>query len=657
MKRLITHWTPKKIGVSLIVATAFLLTVAWQVNDEARPYHHTDGEIVKLLNGNLPIYDNGIFVGSGRCAGCHGIDPVGFANITSEGELVNPTENWRGTMMANSAKDPFWRAKLSHETAVNPGHAQELVNKCTSCHAPIGLYTNIMSGNPNYDISQLPTDSMARDGVNCSACHQQRMDGLGTEFSGSLHFHTDTIWGPYVSEEMDFPIFYQAMQSFVGYTPVGDHKVKQSEMCAACHTLSTHTADLSGNYTGDTFIEQATYHEWLNSSYKTSNDPQVHKECQGCHMPSLNEPVVIASGYSFLPGREPYGQHWLVGGNTFMLELMKNNITPLDLTATATHFNTVIARTTYQLQNQTAEVQLIEESVDQDTAKFTVKITNLAGHKFPSGYPARRAFIEFVVTDDNGNEVFRSGGVDNTYHVIGENSDFEPHYNVITSPDQVQIYEMVMGDVNNNVTTVLERAKDYLKDNRLVPLGFSSNVGGLYDTTKIVGVFNDPDFNYLNGVEGSGTDEVHYHIPKQGWNGNYHVTARLLYQTAPPKYMNEMFTFDTPEINTFRSMYEAQGPAPFEIALQETNIVVTNIHEKQHHYQIFPNPSWDGWVNVQSDQLIPTAFDLYDNHGKWIQKGYISAQNQKIELPSTKGTYLLVIHDERSKKLMKLVRK
>ncbi len=657
MKSFFTLWSPKKVVFTFLMGIAFILTIAWQINDHARPYHHTEGEIVKMLNGNLPIYDNGIFVGSGRCAGCHGIDPVGFANVTAEGEMVNPTENWRGTMMANSAKDPFWRAKVSHETSVNPGHAQDLVNKCTSCHAPIGLYTNIISGNPNYDISQLPTDSMARDGVNCSACHQQRMDNLGQEFSGSLHFHTDTIWGPYVSEEMDFPIFYQAMQSFVGYTPVGDHKFKKSELCAACHTLSTHTADLDGNYTGDTFIEQATYHEWLNSSYKTSNDPNVHKECQGCHMPSLEEPIVIASGYSFLPGRAPYGQHYLVGGNTFMLELLKNNITPLDLTANATHFNTVIARTNYQLQHETANVLLVEDNIDADTARFTVKITNLAGHKFPSGYPARRAFIEFVVTNDNGEEVFRSGGVDNDYRVIGENLDFEPHYNVIRDPNQVQIYEMVMGDVNNNVTTVLERAKTYLKDNRLVPLGFSTSVGGLYDTTQIVGVFNDPDFNHINGIEGSGTDEVHYHIPVNGWNGNFHVTARLLYQTAPPKYMDEMFAYDTPEINTFRSMYDAQGPAPFEISLNESNFSVVGIGERKNTFNIFPNPSWDGRVNIQMDQYMPASFDLYDNNGKRVQKGYLSAVNNMLQLPNEKGTYLLVIQEGKNKKLVKLVRK
>ncbi len=654
MKKILTHH-PKKVLTLLMIICVAGFSLAWQVQRHKGKYH-SEAEMVKMLDGNLPIFDNGIFVGSGRCAGCHGVDPVGFANITAEGELVNPAENWRGTMMANSAKDPFWRAKLSHEMLVNPTHAQELVNKCTSCHAPIGKYTNSMNGNPDYDITQLPTDSMARDGVNCSACHQQRMDNLGQHFSGELFYHTDTIWGPYVSEEMDFPIFYQAMQSFVGYTPVGNHKFTKSEACAGCHTLSTHTADLQGNYTGQTFVEQATYHEWLNSSYKTSNDPAVHKECQDCHMPKLQEPIVIASGYSFLPGRQPYGQHWFVGGNYYMLQLLRNNIDALDLTANATHFNTVLARTEQQLLNETAQMQIIQGAIDQDTARFELHIKNLAGHKFPSGYPSRRAFVEFVVTDNNGNEVFRSGGVNEEYRVIGENTTYEPHYNMINSPEQVQIYEMVMADVNGNKTTVLERAADYLKDNRLVPLGFSSNPGGLYDTTRVVGINSDPDFNLENNVEGSGTDIVHFHLPIGAWNGDFHVTARLLYQTTPPQYMDEMFSYDSPEINTFKTMFNNLPASPFEVALAETNFSHVGVAEIKARPSIYPNPTLNGWVYLNNPQSLVTEVDVYNNAGQWLFKKYITQSQTAIELPESKGTYILVLKGYTERRVMKVVR-
>ena len=72
---------------------------------------------------------------------------------------------------------------------------------------------------------------------------------------------------------------------------------------------------------------------------------------------------------------------------------------------------------------------------------------------------------------------------------------WEPHHDVIRSEDQAQIYEMVMGDVNGDKTTVLERAKIPLKDNRLTPLGFSTS-HPTYDTTLVAGVpATDIDFN------------------------------------------------------------------------------------------------------------------------------------------------------------------
>ncbi len=106
----------------------------------------------------------------------------------------------------------------------------------------------------------------------------------------------------------------------------------------------------------------------------------------------------------------------------------------------------------------------------------------------------------------------------------------------------LQIYEMVMGDVNGNRTTVLERAKTPLKDNRLTPLGFTTTHIS-YDTTLIAGVpASDIDFNrYSNGTEGSGSDIVHFHVPMYGHSGLIRVVSRVWYQSAPPRYMDEMF--------------------------------------------------------------------------------------------------------------------
>lgn len=198
-------------------------------------------------------------------------------------------------------------------------------------------------------------------------------------------------------------------------------------------------------------------------------------------MPRIDESVVISANYAELFGRSPYAKHELVGGNTFMLKLMKQNAQTLGILASDEVMDSTIARTQRMLQQQTLNLDLSFAGFENDTAFFDVRIENLAGHKFPSGYPARRAFIEFVVIQDNGDTLFKSGVLQSDFEVAGQNAFYEPHYNVISSEEDVQIYEMVMGDVNGDVTTVLERAYNLLKDNRLVPLGFTTT-HPVYDT-------------------------------------------------------------------------------------------------------------------------------------------------------------------------------
>jgi hypothetical protein len=655
----------KKRPKLLVLSTLSLVLVAFTAAySKTRPLSYHSGkelnEYRMMQAGDLPTTVGTLFIGSGKCAGCHGIDPVGIANVTAEGEMVSPAENWRATMMANSSKDPFWRAKVAHEVSINPEHEEELVNKCTSCHAPLGKYGALHDGIDNFTMAMLDEDSLANDGVSCTACHMQNIQTIGQQFSGELHFSEDTIFGPQFNiADDELPLFVPAMTSFVGVTPVPDVRFSNSETCAGCHTLITNTVDLQGNSTGTKFIEQATYHEWLNSSYNM--DETLSQECQGCHMPRLNEPIVVASGYLFLEDypRTPFGQHWLVGGNSFMLKLMKNRINQLGITATEGNFDTVISRTLQNLQQNTSMIELSENAVDGDTARYTVKITNKVGHKFPSGYPARRAFIEFLVTDDEGNEVFHSGKLDNTWEVQGQNADWEPHYDLITDDaNQVQIYEMVMSDVDGGVTTVLERADHMIKDNRLVPLGFKLD-HPVYDSTMIVGTaLNDPNFNYVGGVEGSGTDEIRYHVPVTGLNGNLHVSVKLWYQSDPPKWNNELFSVDNPVINAYEQMYwEEGGDEPVQVAMAETNTTVIGVSEFAKFFKVGPNPTSSGMVNIYAgkDQIL--EINVYSMDGKLIETLNPRASNSQITLPRTQGTYLLDVRTNRGRRIEKVLRR
>ena len=112
---------------------------------------------------------NSMFASSGKCDHCHGFDPNGLASVDALGNDINVVDDWRTSMMANSAKDPYWRAKVSHEITINPGHQQEIESLCTRCHAPLGRFAAMAAGADHYSIAEMVEDSVALDGVSCLA--------------------------------------------------------------------------------------------------------------------------------------------------------------------------------------------------------------------------------------------------------------------------------------------------------------------------------------------------------------------------------------------------------------------------------------------------------------------------------------------------------
>ncbi|MFQ5448669.1 MAG: T9SS type A sorting domain-containing protein, partial [Saprospiraceae bacterium] len=521
-------------------------------------------------------------------------------------------------------------AKVSHETLIYPQHKEAIEDVCTACHAPLGHFNAKYLGATHYSIAEMVAGPLALDGVSCLSCHKQLAEGLGEAFSGTLHFDTFNVaYGPYVNP------LVSPMLTETGYKPTYSPHIGDAGLCAGCHTLITETLGYDGTPTGDKFVEQATYHEWLNSVYRDS------VSCQNCHMPDLGKfPVYLVTGAQTEP-RSPFSQHEFVGGNVTMLKLLRNNVESLNLKASASQFDEVIAKTEDLLQNHTLDlgIELLERTAD--TAYFALTLTNKAGHKFPSGYPARRAFIEFAMVTESGDTLFISGKTDENFEVYGQNASYEPHYQTITSEEQVQIYELVMADVNGNVTTVLERAKYPLKDNRLPPLGFSTTHPA-YDTTIIAGAaFSDDNFNKENSTEGSGTDVVFYNIPLNGNSELLSASARVFYQSTPPKWMVEMFAQNTPEIDLFRDLFDAADRTPVlvqQVEMFVDPLVAAGEETVKDLVIIYPLPVVDGRIAVHSSQ--PLEVEIFDLNGHFVQRTAGNAGTWHLTLPG-KGVFLL----------------
>jgi hypothetical protein len=583
----------------------------------------------------LPHEENYLFAGSARCGGCHASDPAGITSVDNDGNDVNLTDDWRTSMMANSAKDPFWKAKVSHEVQVNPAHQGVLEAKCTSCHAPMGHFNAVHLGNGPYTMAMLAIDTVGLDGVSCSACHQLNPETVGSFFSGELDYDTNhVVYGPYENP------YSSPMELLIGYSLEQHDYIGQSEACAGCHTLITGTVDIAGTPTGTDFVEQATYHEWVNSQYSAAG---TEVTCQACHMPSIEDSVILSMDYAWVGGRSPFSKHYFVGANAFMLRILKNNADTLGIWPTPDLFDSTIARTLDLLQRESLDLSIFEDARTSDSVFYAVEITNKTGHKFPSGYPSRRAFVRMTVMDDVGDTIFCSGNWDNTYEVIGHDLNYEQHYNMINDEMQVQIYEMVMGDVNGNKTTVLERADVSLKDNRLVPKGFSSSHYN-YDTVLIAGAATtDPNFNYVGTTEGSGADVVEYHVALNGYTGVLNVHAQVYYQTAPPAWMVEMFNYSSVEIDLFRTLYDNAEQTPILVVQERIGPLFTGIPERDlPPYQVYPNPTSDGVFRIQSG-LNVQQLEMYDMTGKLVKTYVNPIAEYPFELPSTKGTYAVFV--------------
>ncbi len=623
-------------GITLLIFSAIIGFSLFPLQNNLEAYHDSEEmERFKIFFGAHMVDTTNFFATSSLCESCHGEDDQGINLVDANGNDVSMYSRWSATMMANSAKDPFWRAKVSHETLINPTHSEALETKCTSCHAPLGNYRAALLGAESYSIAEMVNDSFGLDGVSCGACHHMSDEKLGKTFSGEISFDTSRVtYGPHL-----FP-FEQSMLNFVGMRPVYSEHILDAGICAPCHTLITESVDLSGEPTGTSFVEQATYHEWLNSRYNTED-----VSCQGCHMPVLEESVTIADDQPNLIGRTPYGVHELVGANTYMLELMKDHKDTLGITASAVNYDSTIQSTYKILQEQSIDSYVDYLSTVDDTAYFKVRVENKAGHKFPSGYPSRRAHIEFQVFDNVNNSIFHSGAMDASYAVMNQDDPFEPHYDEITSADQVQIYELVNGDVNGNFSTVLERGFARLKDNRLVPQGFSKT-HSTYDTTTIIGLANDdPNFNFDNGLEGSGTDEIIYKVALNNYSGIVSVNVKVLYQSLPPHWMEEMFNESTPEIEFFKAMYEAKDPVPVLVDENELMDIFVGTSNIQHplaalNLSLYPNPS-SGLFNLEGDISKIKKIQLMDINGQLIK--IFDEINTELFLPNQSGIYLLLV--------------
>jgi hypothetical protein len=81
---------------------------------------------------------------------------------------------------------------------------------------------------------------------------------------------------------------------------------------------------------------------------------------------------------------------------------------------------------TWPPKTQAAKVTITRVDATPDGLAIDVQVENLSGHKLPTAYPSRRAWLHFAVRDGNGRVVFESGALNPDGSIVGNDNDEDP---------------------------------------------------------------------------------------------------------------------------------------------------------------------------------------------------------------------------------------
>ena len=391
------------------------------------------------------------------CSFCHaGYDPA-----------VEPAATWRGSMMAQAARDPvFWAAlAISEQDFAGAG------DLCLRCHTPRGWLEGRSS--PSDGSALVPSDA---DGVECILCHRMANPD-GQEHSGVQN-------PPFIANDGGAPpVGYYGSGMFVihdtqarlgPYLNVSaPHATNQSrfhrsaDLCSTCHDVSNPIVGdlahnngaqvplLPGTFNGtpngpltqkaafNNFPYQYGVVERTSSEHKASNwattpvnsyaslPPELkagavqnawgaalsagqggnfedgttrYFSCQSCHMAPKPGQGCIFGG---VPVRGDLAVHDLTGGNYWVPEAIQY----MDTQGTLVLGDGLTPDQVAQLNvGASRSRNNLESAAGLSVTGDQLRIVNLTGHKLITGYPEGRRMWLHVTWYDTQGVVIREDG-------------------------------------------------------------------------------------------------------------------------------------------------------------------------------------------------------------------------------------------------------
>ncbi len=498
----------------------------------------------------------------GICFQCHETQPSPGNHVTTI------FSDWQGSMMAHSARDPIFFAALAVANKYNDVAGEF----CIRCHSPTGWLAG-HSKNPD-GIDLFGSDF---DGVQCDYCHRS----AHPLFPDSTVPVTNQIPGfgngMHAVQEQPLPRRGPYSDATGGHDVLFDSFQRTGELCGVCHNVSNpyYTADAPTRSPHEYGPIERTYSEWVLSWYATQGDAGT---CQGCHM-------TRSAGYgctlSFAPERSDLAQHDLTGGNTFVpdiLPLFWQNLDTLRLQAGK-------QRATATLQRAADFAVVAGHSGDSVLAQ--VRITNLTGHKLPTGYPeGRRMWINLTAFNLAGDTVFQSGRYDTSTGVLGQDNQLKIYEMKHGLTDSIaQVYNVPPGPSFHFILN-----DTIFFDNRIPPRGFSNAEFQQHLAEPVGYAYADDQY----------WDITQYVLPMSAAT----VQAKVYYQTASKEYIEFLRDENVGNIHDWNhwgdSLYSAWS------RMGKSRPVIMNVST------VGVQDSFPVFVPVE-DKPIPVEFALFQN--------------------------------------------
>lgn len=397
-----------------------------------------------------------------------------FQNCASCHQAI--VQDWLGSSKAQATRDPLFNALLSITTKKTLPLGMDSPEFCLRCHSPSAW----LAGR-SHELSVQYLFGTDLDGVQCDFCHRATdpvFPDSGASISDPVPGYGNGMYvvmptgtqrrGPRPSTPAGHPTFQEPF-------------LKTSEFCGVCHDVSNPYFSSGPPSLIPPHRQPAlerTYSEWKLSWFAAQGEAGT---CQACHMPK-------SQGYAATPGgrlRLDVARHTFNGTNTLVPAMMHEFWSGTDTVALEQG-----KERSLDMQHRAAALDVVAGRESQATVAL-VRVTNLTGHKLPTGFSeGRRMWISVTGKDRNGNIVFESGKYDAVTRELVNDTQLKK-YEAHLGPTQATA-SATNTPVDVSFLSALSDSTYF--DNRIPPRGFSLSAFREYNAEPRGYVYTDGQY-------------------------------------------------------------------------------------------------------------------------------------------------------------------